>query len=160
MIFIFSRKLYFIWWSYLWNVKKSEQEYQEVGVLVFLLAFTQVLGAPPEIFGEYFQQDVKVEYEIKYINSIFDSKHHFTIRICELLIILDVNTCRQFICHRGKWLRLAFRSNLGGIFWTSTFKKTSNYIKTCRNQDYCNRSIIVIQRFIYLYWNCVVWFGK
>merc|ERR1712109_405444 len=31
----------------------------EVGVLVFLLAFTQVLGAPPEIFDEYFQQDVK-----------------------------------------------------------------------------------------------------
>merc|ERR1712013_650534 len=31
----------------------------EVGVLVFLLAFTQVLGAPPEIFDEYFQQDIK-----------------------------------------------------------------------------------------------------
>ena len=49
-------------------MKESEQEYQEVGVLVFLLAFTQVLGAPPEIFDEYFQQDVKVEYEIKYRN--------------------------------------------------------------------------------------------
>ena len=47
-------------------MKESEQEYQEVGVLVFLLAFTQVLGAPPEIFDEYFQQDVKVEYEITY----------------------------------------------------------------------------------------------
>merc|ERR1712047_141810 len=31
----------------------------EVGVLIFLLAFTQVLGAPPEIFDEYFQQGVK-----------------------------------------------------------------------------------------------------
>ena len=40
--------------------ENTEQKYQEV-VLVVLLAFTQVLGAPPEIFDEYFQQDVKVE---------------------------------------------------------------------------------------------------
>ena len=46
--------------------EKERKKYQEVGVLVFLLAFTQVLGAPPEIFDEYFQQDVKVEYEITY----------------------------------------------------------------------------------------------
>ena len=44
--------------------ENTEQKYQEVGVLVLLLACTQILAAPPEIFDDYFQQDVKVVYKI------------------------------------------------------------------------------------------------
>ena len=50
----------------MWNVKEknTKQDLQVVGVLVLLLACKQILAAPPEIFDDYFQQDVKVVYKI------------------------------------------------------------------------------------------------
>merc|ERR1719273_2266239 len=44
----------------------------EVGVLVLLLAFTQVLSAPPEIFDEYFQQDVNAVCKVANEQKRFD----------------------------------------------------------------------------------------
>merc|ERR1719150_799534 len=44
----------------------------EVGVLVFLLAFTRELGAPPESFDEYFQQDAKAVCKVANEQKRFD----------------------------------------------------------------------------------------
>ena len=82
------------------------QQQQEVGVLILLiLGFEQLSAAPPAVFDDYFEQDVKVAASLDFVHVLWQ--------------IWPQWCFRRSTSHRGGWSRPVFQKTNGHNFWQS-----------------------------------------